>query len=79
MQVNKDILFYAFRYSLGRMTFAPVEVMEAIIHNINKISDGDLRKYIEEIKECKDYGMESDRQDWLSFVKYLERELENRL
>jgi hypothetical protein len=35
--VDRDILFYAFRYSLGRMTFAPTTVMDNIKANINII------------------------------------------
>ena len=80
MQVSKDILFYAFRYSLGRQTFAPTQVMEAIRNNISRISDHDIEQYIEEIEDQKrfGYGMECDKNEWLNFKQYLMTILQNR-
>jgi hypothetical protein len=78
--VERDILFYAFRYSLGRMTFAPIIVMENIKANIDNISTDDIKVYIKEIKERENfgYGMECDKRDWLNFVSYLEDEIKRR-
>jgi D-mannonate dehydratase len=77
-KVSGEILFYAFRYALGRMTYAPTSVMDNIKANIKDISTADIEKYIKEIKECKEYGMEIDRQNWLSFLDYLKSELDTR-
>jgi hypothetical protein len=76
-KVDRDILFYAFRYAIGRQTFAPTTVMENIKCNIKNVSVGDIKAYIREIKEQESYGygMECDKRDWLSFIDYLENEL----
>lgn len=77
-KVSEEILFYAFRYALGRMTYAPTSVMDNIKANIKDISTANIEKYIKEIKEFKEYGMEIDRQHWLSFLDYLKSELDTR-
>ena len=78
IMIDRDIMIYAFRYALGRQSFAPVTVVENIKHNIDKISDNDLKLYIKEIKEFENYGMEFDKSHWLNFISYLENELKNR-
>lgn len=76
--VGRDILFFAFRYALGRMTYAPHSVTTAIKNNINNISTHDIEQYIKEIYECESYGMDFYKEHWLNFVKYLEEELQKR-
>lgn len=71
INANKDILIYAFRYSLGRMSFAPLTVSEAIKDNIEKIPQEDLKLLIQEIDECQNYGMDFDKEHWINFSKYL--------
>lgn len=78
MKVDRNILIYAFRYSLGRMSSAPYFVVENIKQNINLISKDDLELFIREIKECENYGMDFDKEFWLNFVDYLEAELKSR-
>lgn len=78
MKVDRNILIYAFRYSLGRMSSAPHFVVENIKQNINLISKDDLELFIREIKECENYGMDFDKEFWLNFVDYLEAELKSR-
>lgn len=77
-KVDRNILFFAFRYSLGRMSYAPGVVTNNIKANIKEISTGDIEAYIGEINECESYGMEMDKQHWLNFKNYLERELNQR-
>ena len=48
---NKELLIYAFRYSLGRMSFAPITTTESIKNNIEKFSKEDLKLLIKEIDE----------------------------
>jgi hypothetical protein len=78
LQVDNHTLFFAFRYALGRMSFAPRIVIDNIKWNIGNISNFDIENYIYEIKECADYGQECDEYDWLNFVEYLEQELHRR-
>lgn len=77
-KVERDILIFAFRYALGRMSCAPYTVVNAIKSNIKNISDNDIRLYIKEIQECENYGMDFDKEYWLNLKKYLEDELKNR-
>lgn len=79
-KVERDILFYALRYSLGRQTFAPTIVIENIKHNINGFSIHDLETIKKEVlnQEKFGYGMECDKNKWIGFVEYLTQELKKR-
>lgn len=76
--VDTHTLFFAFKYALGRKSAAPSIVMTAIIKNMEKLNDVELRRYIKEIEECKDYGLDTDKENWLNLKKDLEDELEFR-
>lgn len=76
--VDRNILFFAFRYALGRMSYAPSTVTDNIKANITNVSTTDILAYIKEIKEFTNYGMEMDKIHWLNFVDYLENELKKR-
>lgn len=73
-QVERDILFFAMRYALGRMTFAPLTVIDNIKHNIDLFTAEDLKWMIKEIDEQANfgYGMDCDEKTWLGFRGYLE-------
>lgn len=76
--VDTHTLFFAFKYALGRKSAAPSIVMTAIIKNMEKLNDVELKRYIKEIEECKDYGLDTDKENWLNLKKDLETELEFR-
>ena len=78
LKVDREILFYAFRYALGRMTYSPTAVIDNIKANIDLISTNDIKAYIKEIDECDHYGMEVDERNWLEFRAYLENVLKQR-
>lgn len=69
--VNKELLIYAFKYSLGRMTFAPITVCDEIKKNLNIFSQSEIQFIIEEIEKCNNYGMDFDKTHWISFTNYL--------
>lgn len=75
---DKELLIYAFRYSLGRMSFAPVTTTDCIKHNIDKFSKEDLNLFIKEINDCENYGMDFDKSHWLNFLSYLKEILKNK-
>lgn len=77
LKVDRETLFYAFRYALGRASFAPSVVMDNIKANIDDLSIGDVKAYIKEIGECKHLGMDMDESEWLRFKDYLEDVLNN--
>lgn len=78
-RVEKDILFYALEYSLGRQTFAPITVMNNITKNINEFLDWELENMVRRIKSHEELhgnlGSESDKKDWYDFVDYLNRKV----
>lgn len=73
-QVERDMVFYAMRYAMGRMTFAPLTVIDNIKHNIDLFATENLKWMIREIDEQKayGYGMECDERVWLDFKSYLQ-------
>ncbi len=69
MELNEQILFMAFRYALGRMTYVVGEVSDTIIRKWPEISPK-YRKLIQsEICEAID----SERAGWEMDVKAWER------
>ena len=70
--VDNSILIYAFRYSLGRKTFAPKEVMDNILENLHKLKEYDIMQIIKEIEQAPSLGMDFDKIEWLKFKRRLE-------
>lgn len=67
MSYNEDILFYAFRYALGRMTYAVHDVASEIIRNEASISPRTRALMIQEIGEAIEKGnagMDMDVREW---------------
>ena len=64
-----------FRYALGRKTSAPSIVVEAIQDNIDIFDIWEIEITIKEIDECRDYGMECDKIQWLGFMSWLAKRL----
>ncbi len=65
--MNEDIIFYAFRYALGRKTYASRIVSDFIIENWKELSGGMKKTFIEEIQEAiseKRAGMKLDEDLW---------------
>lgn len=77
-EVDRNILFFSFRYALGRMTYAPSTVIDNIKFNLDKIPSHEIELYIREIEEFENYGMDCDVKTWTSFLKFLKIELEKR-
>lgn len=78
--VERDILLYALRYSLGRRTFAPTVVADNIKANISLFNKNDIELIIRDIDEQKDFGGYGDKCDENTFMnlrEYLLNVLEN--
>ena len=76
-----DILIYAFRYALGRSSYAVSTVIGVIIENAQNLTDSDLKLYIQEIKEAikiEHCGMEMDCRSWQRLAEHLQDELNSR-
>jgi hypothetical protein len=67
-QLNEDlILFCAFRYALGRMTYMVSVVVETMIANWDQVDPVDRAKYKEEIRVAINKGragMDIDVDEW---------------
>lgn len=64
---ERDILIYAFRYAIGRMTFSSLTMSEIIVNNWSEISTGDKELFKREIQEAIDSdraGMACDVASW---------------
>ena len=75
---HRDIMFFAFRYSLGRKTFAPYIVTKYIKEHIDEFSSRDYEQMANEIDERKRMFGEKglgdpmiDEPDWIAFRDYL--------
>ncbi len=78
--VNESILFWAFRYALGRMTYATGDVGDHIIMNQEKLSHKFKKNVIHEIREREyknELGMECDRKNWINVKSVLIESIKN--
>ncbi len=70
----RTLLICTFRYSLGRMTYAPQEAQELIKKHIHVLSVGDLEQFDKDIGEAAargGLGMVVDVEGWLRFRQLL--------
>lgn len=75
IKVKEAILFYAFRYALGRSTYAVGDVVEELIKHKDILSDMTKGLIVKEIKEAikeKKAGHGSDKVEWMGVANTLE-------
>lgn len=86
---ESTIYFYAFRYCLGRMTYAVSDFCRQATKKIAEIKTLDLDLMDKEITKAEEWdkenpdfhgrlGMECDRAEWLKFREVVRKELEKR-
>ena len=64
---QRDVLIYAFRYTLGRSTYAPHTIISILRENWDMLSVGDKKLYQSEIREAIENdmaGMDVDKNEW---------------
>jgi len=67
MEFNSDILFYAFRYALGRKTYAVSDVVNCLEENWSELNYKDktiIQKEIQEAIKEGNAGMDMDIVQW---------------
>jgi hypothetical protein len=72
LKVKEDVLFWAFRYAIGRSTYSSMDCAEALVDNWDLISDRMKAEIIKEIKSAMEVSnksyhggmMEADRREW---------------
>ena len=72
MKINSAIIFYAFRYALGRKTYVVSEVVDYLIENWKELSNTTQFLIQTEIRiaiERKEAGMNMDVKQWKKLLK----------
>jgi len=75
IKVNEEILLYAFRYALGRMTYSVRDVTKTINENFDSLSNrfkSTIKKEIIQKKEVDGLGMSCDQEEWLNILDVLD-------
>jgi hypothetical protein len=67
--MNEDIIFYAFRYALGRKSYAVSDVVNYLLEVWDELTSETQQMIIKEIKECPDLGMDMDKNLWNIILK----------
>lgn len=73
-----SIMICAIRYALGRRTYMPSIVCNFVKQRIPNMSDKDLYVIIRDIKECRDYGDDCDKREWMSLLEAAKHECDVR-
>ena len=72
LNCNEDILFWAFRYALGRATYCTDDVQSCLAENWGKLSVATqnlIKREIMEADRLDTIGMEMDRVGWLRLLE----------
>ena len=64
-----------FRYSLGRMTYMPTHTARIIKENKEIFRKHDWESIISEIKDCKNLGMNCDKETWKDLKDFSEKQI----
>lgn len=78
LEVDSDVLFFAFKYAIKRKSHAPRVVMTNIACNLKSLNDEELKRYIKEIEKCNEFGFENDKKLWESLKEEMKKELISR-
>ena len=72
----------AVRYAVGRRTYMPILVINFITPHLSELSDKTLWCFQRDLMERKnsgfDFGDEFDLQNWMNFLKNVNKEIEKR-
>ena len=76
-EVNENVVMYAFRYALGRSTYAVMDMSDFIIANKNSFTEMTRKRIVYEIKryyesDWSKNSMQCDRDCWDNVVRELE-------
>jgi len=70
--MRENIIFYAFRYCLGRKTYVVSDMVEFLQENWNELSQKTKMMIQGEIKTAikeDNFGMEIDKKEWENLLK----------
>jgi hypothetical protein len=74
-----SVILFAFRYALGRMTYAPYDVIRAVKNHSDILSQNTKNLIVKEIKErvsqgMKGLGWDCDARAWIELVEFLTKD-----
>jgi len=75
---DKDLrltILGCFRYSLGRMTYMPSHTVMIIKNNREIFREHDWKSFIDEIDDCKNLGMDCNKETWEELRSFSEEML----
>lgn len=75
MDFDEDIALYAFRYCLGRMTYAVSTCVDYLLLHWDQLSDkakGNIYREIREAEATDSLGMDMDKQQWMRVIERYE-------
>ena len=73
LTLNENFIYTAaFRYALGRATYAPTIVTEEIKVHIDEFPKHSLKLFIKEIDQASSLGWDCDKETWINFRNFLE-------
>jgi purine-nucleoside phosphorylase len=61
---DDNVLFFAFRYALGRKSMAVLTVVDELVKKWDSLPQTTKQQIKREIRECHDLGMDYDKQQW---------------
>lgn len=64
-----------FRYSLGRMTYMPSHTVYMIKQHPEIFTKQDWQRFIDEIDDCSNLGMDCDKETWNELKKFAKHQL----
>lgn len=76
IEVDESILIYAFRYALGRMSYAVTDVASELEKNADKLDTRERKRTIREIEDALDAGragMPMDQERWREVAERLRK------
>lgn len=70
----EHILISAIRYALGRMTYIVNLTVDYVLKDIEneKLSDRCLNVIMNDIRDCENYGMDCDKEEWFKLLSKIE-------
>lgn len=72
------LVIYAQRYTIGRMTYAPWEFSQAMLRNLDNLTDNTIHLVIRDIEREFARGSKCDTMIWFDLLVNLKAEMKKR-
>jgi hypothetical protein len=75
---TEHVLFYAFRYALGRTTYVVNDVIHDIRMNIGNISKATVENMLADLEKTENTGYADIDKEWADLVELLKKKVKSR-